>query len=658
MKSFALLAAIVTNFITVQQCPVTTSEDTSRFPIAVQGKIGFINSRGEIVILPQFEDAHEFSEGLCAVRIKGRYGFINTDGTVCITPSYDYATEFSEGLALVFLDGKPLFINQSGERPFATNYASMCYFRQGRSLVKTYSGKMGLIDPRGKLIIDTVYKYIGPFEDGLAIVYGLNHYPYGSDDKKETYEVSVINETGKMLTPYGKFTEIEHYSENYFKVTWPVKGKKDESDEGFIDRQGQLVYTLPWRESSWIQGGVHNGILRATLYKGRKNSKSYSTNDSYEGYFTIDGEEVYVRKSTDAGEDFSENFAFVRKDEGNYSFINRRGEVIGKNYDAIIGGGFKNGMALVETDEGWGVIDTTGNFILAPRFEQVHEAGIVDGFIFFEDSVSEDSDYPRYGMADLTGKVIVQPMFQYFSPEFKNGLLKVWVDDRAAYIDKSGKLIWKEEVWVPEKSQPLNIDYMNRGYFYANYNYTGHGNSPSRAEAEKIIPSLYNFPEAVLSVTAYPEHNYDLGEKIKGMIVHVANTTSDTIRFNAQDSRLYMKTQAKDATGVWRDIEYLPNSWCGNSYHHVSLPEGHYWTFVAPVYQGTIPVKLRIELTYVDPTDKPDETQKRSRGLDWSYRDKRELVIYSNEFDGSINPAQFWRKPEYHPLGIMDPYNE
>ena len=26
--------------------------------------------------------------------------------------------------------------------------------------------------------------------------------------------------------------------------------------------------------------------------------------------------------------------------------------------------------------------------------------------------------------------------------------------------------------------------------------------------------------------------------------------------------------------GAWRDIEHLPGSWCGNSYHQVTLPEG------------------------------------------------------------------------------------
>jgi len=51
-------------------------------------------------------------------------------------------------------------------------------------------------------------------------------------------------------------------------------------------------------------------------------------------------------------------------------------------------------------------------------------------------------------------------------------------------------------------------------------------------------------------------------------------------------------------------------------------------------------------MNYIDPGDH----SKRRRG-------RKEVTVYSNEYSGSVNPAQFWRKPEYIPAGIMDPYN-
>ncbi|MBL7973292.1 MAG: hypothetical protein JNJ85_00170 [Candidatus Kapabacteria bacterium] len=108
-----------------------------------------------------------------------------------------------------------------------------------------------------------------------------------------------------------------------------------------------------------------------------------------------------------------------------------------------------------------------------------------------------------------------------------------------------------------------------------------------------------------------------------------------------------MKVQALNSKGEWKDIEYLPSSWCGNSYHTLTLNSKHYWTFLTPVYEGEFKTKLRIELKYIDPTDKSEKR-----------RDKNEITVYSNEYEGSINPGQFWNKREYYPSGLMDPYND
>ena len=43
---------------------------------------------------------------------------------------------------------------------------------------------------------------------------------------------------------------------------------------------------------------------------------------------------------------------------------------------------------------------------------------------------------------------------------------------------------------------------------------------------------------------------------------------------------------------------------------------------------------------------------------DRDHSKETEVVIYSNEIEGSVNPGQFWNKKRYHPNGIMDPYFE
>ncbi len=52
-------------------------------------------------IAPQYEDAQEFSEGLAAVKKDGKWGYINEQGKVVVPFQYDVAYIFNEGYAVV-----------------------------------------------------------------------------------------------------------------------------------------------------------------------------------------------------------------------------------------------------------------------------------------------------------------------------------------------------------------------------------------------------------------------------------------------------------------------------------------------------------------------------------------------------------------------------
>jgi len=54
---------------------------------------GFIDKTGTMVIQPQFEDAHQFSEGLAGVKKEGMWGFMDPKGTIVIRPHYDDVTK-------------------------------------------------------------------------------------------------------------------------------------------------------------------------------------------------------------------------------------------------------------------------------------------------------------------------------------------------------------------------------------------------------------------------------------------------------------------------------------------------------------------------------------------------------------------------------------
>ncbi|MGO8056211.1 WG repeat-containing protein, partial [Rhizobium leguminosarum] len=65
--------------------------------------------------------------------------------------------------------------------------------------------------------------------------------------KKIKYEVELINRKGKLLVPFGKFTEIEKFNEGIApaRVVKEIKTKSGETtDEVFIDVAGNILFVV------------------------------------------------------------------------------------------------------------------------------------------------------------------------------------------------------------------------------------------------------------------------------------------------------------------------------------------------------------------------------------------------------------------------------
>jgi len=116
------------------------------------GKWGFINNRGQIVIDFIYDDVKPFSEGLAAVRLDNKWGYIKKNGEFAIPPQYVDADSFSEGLAAVNMTAGAL-----------------------------KSPKYGFINKEGALVIDYEFLKVGRFSEGLAYVNLKAHKLFGSE---------------------------------------------------------------------------------------------------------------------------------------------------------------------------------------------------------------------------------------------------------------------------------------------------------------------------------------------------------------------------------------------------------------------------------------------------------------------------------------------
>lgn len=615
------------------------------FKITQNDKVGYINEKGKIVISPIFLSGNDFSEGLAAVRLNGMYGFINESGTFVIKPDYDFATNFVHGLTVVYKDGEPLFIDKTGNIVLPKTYSGLYFIDTKKGIITTHSKKQGLINVYTKqLVIDTVFSSISDFKNGASVVYEY----IKPAQKQKKKRVGVIDTTGKFIVPFGKYETIKPFLDGYASVEINDKRNKDGSTDGVIDTKGNLLFKRPYKNNSYVDGDFHDGYAKVSLYKywiPEKEGIISTSEKNYEGFINLKGEVVFNDTNYRYVKEFSNGRAFVKENDKDYILIDKNFKRVGnKEFEDIPFEAFKNGYAIVETSDGFGIIDTLGNFVTKSDYEEIDRVGIIDGYFFF--SNESDENKALFGIADLKGNIISKPIMQEFDRNgFVNGLMKAVIEDKLSYINKSGDIVWQQKTDSSTALKFLNIDFMNRGYFYAystpknteDDNSGGWATSPNKPN---IITDM-KFPGNSFSITIDTNNIDTFANQFFGFKIFISNTTADTVKLNAQDSRLYMKLQAQNSKGEWKDIEYLPSSWCGNSYHKIELEPNAFWKFTIPKYNGEIQTKIRAELKFID-----------NENL------KTEKVVYSNIINGSINPGQFWNKRTYYPNGLMDPYND
>lgn len=620
-------------------------QTTSLFKIIENGKIGYINEKGIVVIEPKFLNGNDFSDGLASVRLSGRYGFIDKSGDFVIQPKYDYALSFNNGIACVYKDGIPFFIDKTAKVILDTEFKSIQIIESNRAIVHTKSNNVGIINLSTKqIIVDTIYQSIKPYPNGLSIVTNRNN-------KRRNYkdQFAVIDSLGNFIVNFGMYEEINDFIEGYARVEIKDNKNKDANIDGVIDSKGNLLFQKSYNNHSYISNNFHNGLAVVNLYKFwiPEEKGVYSTSEkNYDGYINLKGEIVLNDTQNKTLNNFSDNRTFIEMEDIGYKLVDTKFQQIGNDtFEKIQNDGFINGYAIVEKYDKWGIIDTNGRFVIEPKYNNINEIGVVVDCFFY--GIDINGNDKIYGIASIKGENIIDPIIQDFDHSgFINGLLKTIINQKFTYIDKSGKIVWQEKIEKNNTLKSLNIDYMNRGYYYAyskpNKSDIG-GFGTSRNLPVKCITE--NFPKNKVSVIVDLNNQDTIQNMYLGFKVFVVNNSNKNINFNAQDSRLYMKVQALNEIGIWNDIEYLPSSWCGNSYHTLTLDTNNYWTFKTPKYEGEYKTKLRIELEYIDPKIKSKKRRKES-----------EITIYSNEFEGSVNPAQFWNKRQYYPKGIMDPY--
>ena len=153
---------------------------------ANNNKYGYVNSEGQIIIKPQFDNAGYFSEGKAMVSNNKKWGYVDTKGNLIIPYIYDDTSNFYNNQAVVSIHNHLKLINSQNDIIYEFNSNVGEIYPSYDDLWPAYNRrekKFGFFSiSKKKWIIKPIYDYVYFFHEGLAIV--EKNDKYGAIDKK------------------------------------------------------------------------------------------------------------------------------------------------------------------------------------------------------------------------------------------------------------------------------------------------------------------------------------------------------------------------------------------------------------------------------------------------------------------------------------------
>jgi hypothetical protein len=229
-------------------------------------KVGFVDANGRFQINPTFDDALPFSEGLAAVQIGEKWGFVDATGRLVIEPQFEAAFYFREGVGEAELESGFVLIDRSGKvLTSGLEYVDLIF--EGR-IPATRDGEHGYLDPRGKVAIPFIYEAGSRFSSGLAAV---------KKDGKWGY----VDTDGRTIIPF-EFDEAGEFASGLA----PARvGRRT----GFINKSGKFSFDLLFRQA----GGYFTGDEDSNLSIAETDVSPFWTEGNKFGYVNTTGRIIW-----------------------------------------------------------------------------------------------------------------------------------------------------------------------------------------------------------------------------------------------------------------------------------------------------------------------------------------------------------------------------
>ena len=277
-----------------------------------EGKWGFIDETGKLAIPARFDEVRDFVEDLAPARLGRKWGYIDTSGRIVVEPRFQSAGEFHEGLARIYLWSRVACTSGKFTSDDAPIWAFHLIEDDKSDLPDCFpqDGKFGYIDKAGKVVITPQFFVAQDFAEGLAAVRVEQ-----TADSKYGY----IDRTGHMaIAP--RFHQAGPFSEGLAAVETSARVVGNQVVDiawGFIDKAG--VLKIPDRYN--FTGSFSAGLARVAIKLGESM-----------GYINHDGKMTIAPTFTQAF-DFSDGLAAACSDD-ECVYIDRSGSAVLTDVDA------------------------------------------------------------------------------------------------------------------------------------------------------------------------------------------------------------------------------------------------------------------------------------------------------------------------------------
>ena len=426
-------------------------------------KYGLIDTLGQVTVSLMYDELGAFSNGRLSVKKGDRWGYVNKNGFEIIPCVYSKVRNFNEGYSAVKKGSKWGMINKNGDVVIDFEYSQIGNLNSGliwfgNSLGKGYmdkeariviepkfqvandfdgevasvkfKGSFGLIDKAGKFIERPKFIHINPFNK-----YGLAMVKYGQENMKYGF----INKSGNLINSSG-FKGVGAYKDGLVSI-------RDKSGYGFMDTKGKIVVAPKYSKVSNFSEGLAmvqksnkcgyidtlgNQIVncsyskcldfkdgKAVVYKGYKKAGLIDRTGAY-----------LIEPGLNKMLSFDEGRGLIRENEYKFYYITEQARLYEGYYDKA--SSFKHGVAVVQIDGRWGIINQKGIEIIPPKYDKIEK---------FEDGYAKVRIKEFSGLTNLKGELIVDPDYEYISYAGE-GLFRVEQGDKIGYFDKEGKWIW------------------------------------------------------------------------------------------------------------------------------------------------------------------------------------------------------------------------